>query len=190
MTQWARCWWRSSAPCRCASTFRVGASGNFSRIGWAHPAWVTDQDARRASRALVRPSPCAAGGTAYAYEWPAVAVSRLLIPKTGMSATTLNRALERMGFSRKHGIGSSAHAFRAAASTMFNGQGSRADLIECQLALAARNKTRAATTRLNILTTGNSCCSIVSVSSTTFPVPPTLHIRSLGGMTRSEMPTP
>ena len=114
-----------------------------------------------------------------------------LIPKTGMSATTLNRALERMGFSRKHGIGSSAHAFRAAASTMFNGQGSRADLIECQLVLAARNKTRAATTRLNILTTGDSCCSIVPVSSTTFRVPrTTLHIRSFGGMTRSDIPTP
>ena len=64
------------------------------------------------------------------------------ILKTHMSATTLNRALERMGFSRKHGIGSSAHAFRATASTMFNGEDSRADFIECQLALDERNKTR------------------------------------------------
>jgi len=60
-----------------------------------------------------------------------------------MSDTTLNRALERMGFSRKDGIGSSAHGFRATASTIPNEQGSRADVIECQLALAEQNKTRA-----------------------------------------------
>ena len=65
------------------------------------------------------------------------------IPKNHMSATTLNRALERMGFSRKHGIGSSAHGSRATASMIPNEQGSRADVIECQLALAERNKTRA-----------------------------------------------
>jgi integrase len=65
------------------------------------------------------------------------------ILKTHMSATTLNRALERMGFTRKDGIGSSAHGFRATASTIPNEQGSRADVIECQRALAERNKTRA-----------------------------------------------
>jgi integrase len=65
------------------------------------------------------------------------------IPKTQISETILNRALERMGFSRKDGIGSSAHGFRATASTIPNEQGSRADVIECQLALAERNKTRA-----------------------------------------------
>jgi len=48
-----------------------------------------------------------------------------------------------------------------------------------------------ATTRLNILTISNSCCSMVLISSTTFRVPcTTLHIRSFGGMTRSEIPTP
>ena len=114
-----------------------------------------------------------------------------LIPKTRMPATEFNRALERMGISRKHRIGSSAHAFRATASTMFNGQGSRKDFIECQLALAERNKTQAATTRLNILTTGDSCCSIVLNSSMTFRGPrTTLHIRSFGGMTRSDIPMP
>jgi hypothetical protein len=50
------------------------------RSRMAHP-WVTDEDARRASRALVRPSPCAAGGTAYAYAWPAVAVPKLPHPQ-------------------------------------------------------------------------------------------------------------
>lgn len=92
---------------------------------------------REGHHAFARPNTCAAGGTAYAHKWPAVAVPRLLILKTGVSATTLNRTLERMGFRRKQGIGSSAHAFRAMASTMFNGQGSRADFIECQPALAA-----------------------------------------------------
>lgn len=118
-------------------------------------------------------------------------VPKYLIPKTHMSDTTLKRALERMGFSRKRGIGSSAHESRATASTIPNEQASRADFMESHLAYAERNKTRAATTRLNILTTGDSCCSIVPVSSTTFRVPrTTLHIRSFGGMTRSDMPTP
>jgi integrase len=65
------------------------------------------------------------------------------IPKTRMPATTFNRALERMGFSRKDGIGSSAHGSRATASTIPNEQASRADFIECHLAHAERNKTRA-----------------------------------------------
>ena len=69
-------------------------------------------------------------------------VPKYLIPKTHMSDTTLKRALERMGFSRKRGIGSSAHESRATASTIPNEQASRADLIESHLAYAARNKTR------------------------------------------------
>jgi len=64
-------------------------------------------------------------------------------PKTHMSATTLNRALERMGFTGKDGIGFSAHGFRATASTILNEQGFRSDVIERQLAHAERNKTRA-----------------------------------------------
>jgi len=43
-----------------------------------------------------------------------------LIPKTRMSATTINRALERMRFSRKDGIGSSPHGFWETACTIPN----------------------------------------------------------------------
>lgn len=64
-------------------------------------------------------------------------------PKTGMTATTLNRALERMGFTGKGGIGFSAHGFRATASTMLNEMGYRSEVIERQLAHAERNKVRA-----------------------------------------------
>ncbi|MBR9856247.1 MAG: tyrosine-type recombinase/integrase [Gammaproteobacteria bacterium] len=62
---------------------------------------------------------------------------------TYMTATTLNRALERMGFSGKGSIGFSAHGFRATASTLLNEMGYRSDLIERQLAHAERNKVRA-----------------------------------------------
>jgi integrase len=64
-------------------------------------------------------------------------------PTSCMTATTLNRALERMGFSGKDGIGFSAHGFRATASTMLNELGYRADVIERQLAHRERNKVRA-----------------------------------------------
>ena len=60
-------------------------------------------------------------------------------PKTCMTATTLNRALERMGYGGRF----SAHGFRATASTMLNEMGYRSDLIERQLAHAERNKVRA-----------------------------------------------
>lgn len=60
-------------------------------------------------------------------------------PKTYMSATTLNRALERMGYTGKF----SAHGFRATASTMLNELGYNPDWIERQLAHAPRNKVRA-----------------------------------------------
>lgn len=60
-------------------------------------------------------------------------------PKTCMTATTLNRALERMGYGGRF----SAHGFRATASTMLNEMGYRSDLIERQLAHAERNKARA-----------------------------------------------
>jgi integrase len=63
--------------------------------------------------------------------------------KTCMSATTLNRALERMGFSGRGGIGFSAHGFRATASTILNEIGFRPDAIERQLAHAERNAVRA-----------------------------------------------
>jgi len=64
-------------------------------------------------------------------------------PKTCMTATTLNRALERMGFNGKDSIGFSAHGFRATASTILNELGYRPDVIERQLAHAERNKVRA-----------------------------------------------
>ena len=64
-------------------------------------------------------------------------------PDTCMTATTLNRALEQMGFSGKGSIGFSAHGFRATASTMLNEMGYRSDLIERQLAHTERNKVRA-----------------------------------------------
>ena len=64
-------------------------------------------------------------------------------PKEYMTATTVNRALERMGFNGKDSIGFSAHGFRATASTILNEMGYRSDVIERQLAHAERNKVRA-----------------------------------------------
>lgn len=64
-------------------------------------------------------------------------------PKGCMTATTLNRALERMGFNGKGSIGFSAHGFRATASTILNEMGYRSDVIERQLAHADRDKVRA-----------------------------------------------
>lgn len=61
-------------------------------------------------------------------------------PNSCMTATTLNRALERMGFTA---IGFSGHGFRATASTMLNEMGFRPDVIERQLAHSERNKVRA-----------------------------------------------
>lgn len=53
---------------------------------------------------------------------------------TCMTATTLNRALERLGFAGKGGIGFSAHGFRGTFSTQLNELGYRPDVIERQLA--------------------------------------------------------
>ena len=64
-------------------------------------------------------------------------------PKSCMTATTLNRALERMGFNGKNSMGFSAHGFRATASTILNELGYRPDVIERQLAHSERNKVRA-----------------------------------------------
>src|SRR5450759_2006927 len=64
-------------------------------------------------------------------------------PTSCMTTTTLNRALERMGFTGKDGTGFSAHGFRATASTILNEIGYRADVIERQLAHRERNKVRA-----------------------------------------------
>lgn len=57
-----------------------------------------------------------------------------------MTATTLNRVLEHMGFNGKDSIGFSVNGFRAAASTMLNKMGYCADVIERQLAHDERHK--------------------------------------------------
>lgn len=60
-------------------------------------------------------------------------------PKTYMTGTTLNRALERMGYLGRF----SGHGFRATASTLLNEMGYRPDVIERQLAHKERNAVRA-----------------------------------------------
>lgn len=65
-------------------------------------------------------------------------------PNTCMTATTLNRALERMGFNGRDSIGFSAHGFRATFSTIANELGYRSDVVERQLAHVERNQVRAA----------------------------------------------
>lgn len=64
-------------------------------------------------------------------------------PKTCMTPTTMNRALERMGYGGRF----SSHGFRATASTLLNEMGWHADVIERQLAHAPRNKVRASYNR-------------------------------------------
>jgi len=68
-------------------------------------------------------------------------------PRTCMTGTTMNRALERMGY----GGHFSAHGFRATASTLLNEMGCRPDVIERQLAHAERSKTRAAYNQASFL---------------------------------------
>ncbi|MBT8573174.1 tyrosine-type recombinase/integrase [Polynucleobacter paneuropaeus] len=64
-------------------------------------------------------------------------------PKACMSATTINRALERMGFAGKDGIGFSGHGFRATASTILHEGTHRTEVIEMQLAHKQSNQIRA-----------------------------------------------
>jgi len=61
-----------------------------------------------------------------------------------MTATTINRALERMGFSGKGTIGFSGHGFRGTASTLLHEMGFRPEIIEAQLAHKERNAVKAA----------------------------------------------
>jgi len=68
-------------------------------------------------------------------------------PKTYMTATTLNRALERMGYAGRF----SSHGFRATASTILNEMGYRVDVIERQLAHKERNTSRASYNRAEYL---------------------------------------
>lgn len=68
-------------------------------------------------------------------------------PAECMSATTLNRALERMGY-----VGTfTCHGFRSTASTILNEMGYRPDVIERQLAHADLNKVRAIYNRAEYL---------------------------------------
>jgi|AGTN01.1.fsa_nt_gi Phage integrase family. len=60
-------------------------------------------------------------------------------PSSYMASTTLNRALEYIGFKGTF----SAHGFRATASTLLNEMGFEGDLIERQLAHQERDATRA-----------------------------------------------
>ncbi|QEL57839.1 tyrosine-type recombinase/integrase [Chromobacterium paludis] len=62
-------------------------------------------------------------------------------PRESMSATTINRALEHMGYSSGMVTG---HDFRATASTLLHENGFTALAIERQLAHAERNKVKAA----------------------------------------------
>ena len=62
-------------------------------------------------------------------------------PKKSMSATTINRALEHMGYASGQWTG---HDFRATASTLLNEKGYRHDAIERQLAHVDANATRRA----------------------------------------------
>jgi integrase len=67
--------------------------------------------------------------------------------KRCMSATTLNRALENLGYGGRF----SAHAFRTTASTLLNEKAERPDVIERQLAHVDGNKSRAAYNRSEYL---------------------------------------
>lgn len=62
-------------------------------------------------------------------------------PEASISATTINRALEHMGYGSGEVTG---HDFRATASTILHERGYRPDVIERQLAHAERNKVKAA----------------------------------------------
>jgi len=61
-------------------------------------------------------------------------------PDVPIAATTLNRALEYMGYAGKF----SCHGFRATGSTLLNERGYRADVIEVSLAHQERNSVRRA----------------------------------------------
>lgn len=63
---------------------------------------------------------------------------------TCMSGTTINRALERMGFNGKNTIGFSGHGFRGTASTLLHEMNYRPEVIEAQLAHKERNIVKAA----------------------------------------------
>jgi integrase len=65
-------------------------------------------------------------------------------PTQCMSSTTINRALEKLEFAGKNGVGFSAHGFRATASTMLYEHQYPSEVIEIQLAHIETNQTKAA----------------------------------------------
>jgi len=66
-------------------------------------------------------------------------------PETHMSATTINRVLERKGFNGSNSaIGFSAHGFRGTASTMLHEKGFRTEVIERQLAHKEKDSVKGA----------------------------------------------
>lgn len=64
-------------------------------------------------------------------------------PNECMSATTINRVLERVGLNGEGTIGLSAHGFRGTASTHLHEMGFPSDVVEIQLAHAPSNKIKA-----------------------------------------------
>lgn len=68
-------------------------------------------------------------------------------PDSYMTGTTMNRALERMGYGGRF----SSHGFRATASTILNEMGYKPDVIERQLAHKERNQVRASYNRAQYL---------------------------------------
>jgi integrase len=72
-------------------------------------------------------------------------------PTSYITATTINRALERMGFLGEGTIGFSGHGFRSTASTMLNEAGFRPDIIERQMDHQERNQVRASYNRATYL---------------------------------------
>jgi integrase len=78
--------------------------------------------------------------------------SRYVLPHLGdlgrpMGRSTLNKALERMGYRGKFTV----HGLRATASTILNEQGFKPDIIERQLAHVETNRVRAAYNRAEYL---------------------------------------
>lgn len=87
----------------------------------------------RQAVALLRELHTLSGGRPYLFP-------NLRAPDTCMTATTINRALERMGYAGKF----SGHGFRSTASTLLHEMGWRSEVIERQLAHAERDKVKAA----------------------------------------------
>jgi integrase len=98
------------------------------KVGEAHIVPLSRQ-----AVALLRELHTLSGGRRYLFP-------NMRSPKTCMTATTVNRALERMGYAGKF----SGHGFRSTASTLLHELGWRSDVIERQLAHAERDKVKAA----------------------------------------------